>query len=334
MLRYNRDVNGDIMTNIIILETAKKVINIELAAIKKMNERINDNFCDAVNLILNSRGRIIITGMGKSGAIGKKIASTLMSTGTTSYFLHPAEGVHGDLGMVHKDDVVIAISKSGETQEILSLIPTLSNLKVPIIVITGNLKSSLARYSTVTLDISVEKEACPYDLAPTASTTVTLVMGDALAVALLEGRGFSIDEYALLHPGGALGNQMLLRVEDVMETGDKLPFCNVTASMKTAVIEMSRKRGICPIILEDRRVVGVITAGDLNRLIEQNENFIIQPITETMTKNPKIIFKNELAAVAYKIMEEHQILAMPVLNSDKKLVGVVHLHDLMQKGIK
>ena len=322
------------MNDVLILKTAKRVIDIELSAVKKLSEHINNNFVDAVNLILKSKGRVIITGMGKSGAIGKKIASTLMSTGTTSYFLHPAEGVHGDLGMVHKDDIIIAISKSGETAEILNLLPTLRNLDVPVIVITGSEKSTLAKYASVILDIGVEKEACPYDLAPTASTTVTLVLGDALAVALLQAKGFSIDEYALLHPGGALGNQMLLRVEDIMETDDKLPYCGINDLMKTAVVEMSRKRGICPIITENKKVAGVVTVGDLNRLIEKDINFAQRPVAEIMTKKPKMVFKDELASVAYKILEKYQILSMPVLNRDNTLAGVVHLHDLMQKGIK
>jgi arabinose-5-phosphate isomerase len=236
--------------------------------------------------------------------------------------------------MVLKDDIVIAISKSGETQEILNLLPTLRALDVPIIVMTGKMESNLARYATVVLDISVEKEACPYDLAPTASTTVTLVLGDALAITLLEAKGFSIDEYAMLHPGGALGNQMLLRVEDIMESGEKLPFCMVGAKMKLAIVEMSRKRGICPVITKDRKVAGVITVGDLNRLIEKDENFAVRSVTDVMTKNPKMIYKDELAAVAYKILEKNKILAMPVLDRSDTLVGVVHLHDLMHKGIQ
>ncbi len=322
------------MDDEIILKTIKNVVNIELSAVKDLSDRINVNFVDAVKLILQIKGRVIITGMGKSGAIGKKIAATMMSTGTTCYFLHPAEGIHGDLGMVHKDDIVIAISKSGETPEILGLLPTLKSLNVPIIVITGNEKSTLAHYASVILNIGVEKEACPYDLAPTASTTVTLVIGDALAVALLQAKGFSIDDYALLHPGGSLGNQMLLRVEDIMETGDKLPFCSIDDQMKIAVVEMSRKRGICPVITKNKQVAGVITAGDLNRLIEKDNNFAIRPVKEVMTKKPKMIFKDELASVAYKILEKYQILAMPVLDRDNTLIGIIHLHDLMQKGIK
>lgn len=322
------------MNDDLILKTAEKVIDIESSEVKKLGERIDGTFVKAVKLILNTKGRVIITGMGKSGAVGKKIASTMMSTGTSAYFLHPAEGIHGDLGMVHKDDIVIAISKSGETPEILNLLPTIRSLNVPVIVMTGSRKSTLARYASAIIDIGVDKEACPYDMAPTASTTVTLVLGDAMAIALLEAKGFSVDDYAKLHPGGALGNQMLLRVEDIMEKDDKLPFCTMNDKMKTAVVEMSRKRGICPVITEEKKVAGVITVGDLNRLIERDDNFAFRPVAEIMTKTPKMVYKDELASVAYKILEKYQILAMPVLDRNDRLVGVVHLHDLMQKGIK
>ena len=322
------------MNDDLILKTAEKVIDIESSEVKKLGERIDGTFVKAVKLILNTKGRVIITGMGKSGAVGKKIASTMMSTGTSAYFLHPAEGIHGDLGMVHKDDIVIAISKSGETPEILNLLPTIRSLNVPVIVMTGNRKSTLARYASAIIDIGVDKEACPYDMAPTASTTVTLVLGDAMAIALLEAKGFSVDDYAKLHPGGALGNQMLLRVEDIMEKDDKLPFCTMNDKMKTAVVEMSRKRGICPVITEEKKVAGVITVGALNRLIERDDNFAFRPVAEIMTKTPKMVYKDELASVAYKILEKYQILAMPVLDRNDRLVGVVHLHDLMQKGIK
>jgi arabinose-5-phosphate isomerase len=316
-----------------ILETAKKVIKIELEALQELEARVGEHFENAVKLILKSKGRVIVTGIGKSGAIAKKIVSTFASTGTTSYFLHPAEGLHGDLGMVHKNDVVIAISKSGETEEILHILPTLKRLDVPIIAMTGNKNSTLAENSRYILDISVKEEACPHDLAPTASTTVTLVLGDALAIALLETRGFSQDDFALLHPGGSLGRKLLLRVSDIMEQGSKLPFCYPDELMRKAVMEMAHKRGICPVVNKDMIIIGVLTTGDLNRLIETNDQFMTIRVQDVMNRNPKYIEMNQLAISAYKEMEKHRVIAMPVVDNKKKLLGVVHLHDLMQKGI-
>ena len=316
-----------------ILDSAKRVIRIEREALFEMEKRIGHNFEQAVNLILQSKGRVIVTGMGKSGAIAKKIVSTFASTGTTSYFLHPAEGLHGDIGMVHKNDVVIAISKSGETEELVHILPALKRLDVPIIAMTGNHESTLARNSKVTLDISVKEEACPHDLAPTASTTVTLVMGDALAVALLEARGFSVNDFALLHPGGSLGKKLLMRVNDLMETGDKLPFCFPEDKMRKAVIEMAHKRGICPVVNKDMQLIGVLTTGDLNRLIETTDNFMVITVSSIMNTSPKFIEIDSLAVMAYKEMEKHRIIAMPVIGKEKKLLGIIHLHDLMQQGI-
>lgn len=316
-----------------ILESAKKVIRIEREALHEMENRIGKNFEQAVNIILNSKGRVIVTGMGKSGAVGRKISSTFTSTGTTSYFLHPAEGMHGDLGLVHKDDVVIAISKSGETEEVLHILPTLNRLNVPIIAMTGNMRSTISQNSSVSLDISVKEEACPHDLAPTASTTLTMVMGDALAIALLEARGFSADDFALLHPGGSLGRKLLLRVSDIMEKDEKLPFCKPTDQMRIAVLEMAHKRGICPVVNEQMDLLGVLTSGDLNRLIETNEQFMTVVVSTVMNKNPKVILKEQLAVIAYQKMEEYKIIALPVIDSQNKLLGIIHLHDLMQKGI-
>ncbi len=316
-----------------ILESAKRVIRIEREALHEMENRIGSNFENAVKCILKSEGRVIVTGMGKSGAIAKKMVSTFASTGTTSYFLHPAEGLHGDLGMVHKNDVVIAISKSGETEELLLILPALKRLDIPIIAMTGNKQSTLARNSEINLDISVKEEACPHDLAPTASTTITLVMGDALAVALLETRGFSADDFALLHPGGSLGKKLLLRVSDIMEDGDKLPFCFVEDRMRKAVLEMAHKRGICPVVNSDMKLQGVLTTGDLNRLIEINDQFMTIPVNEVMNKSPKLIKEGTLAVLAYKEMEKNRIIAMPVVNDQDKLLGIIHLHDLMEAGI-
>lgn len=321
------------MENKNLLEIGQRVIRIERDALTALEQRIDGNFLKAVDIILQCSGRVIVTGMGKSGAIGRKIASTLASTGTTAFFMHPAEGVHGDLGMVLRNDVIIAISKSGETTELLSLLPSFRRLDAPVIAMTGNKTSSLARYAAVTLDISVSEEACPYDLAPTASTTATLAMGDALSIALLESRGFSAEDFALLHPGGALGKKLLLRVSDIMERGERLPFCFEDDLMRIAIIEMAHKRGICPVVDRDLRMVGVITTGDLNRLIERTENVFSVPVAEVMNRNPKFISVDDLATIAYYEMEKHHIIALPVLDSNKKLAGVVHLHDLMQEGL-
>jgi len=316
-----------------ILKSAKQVIRIEQAALHELENRIGKNFENAVKLILESKGRVIVTGIGKSGAIAKKMVSTFASTGTTSYFLHPAEGMHGDLGMVHRNDVVIAISKSGETEEILHILPTLQRLDVPIIAMTGNENSTLAENARYILDISVKEEACPHDLAPTASTTVTLVLGDALAIALLEARGFSPDDFAMLHPGGSLGRKLLMRVSDIMEKDSKLPFCHPEDLMRKAVMEMAHKRGICPVVDKNMIILGVLTTGDLNRLIETNDQFMTITVKDVMNKNPKYIEKSQLAVSAYQEMEKHRIIAMPVVDNKKRLLGVVHLHDLMQKGI-
>ncbi len=316
-----------------ILESAKKVIRIEREALHEMENRIGENFEKAVRLILNSKGRVIISGMGKSGAVGRKISSTFTSTGTTSYFLHPAEGMHGDLGLVHKNDVVIVISKSGETEELLQILPALKRLKVPIIAFTGNPNSSLSKNATISLDISVKEEACPHDLAPTASTTLTMVMGDALAIALLEARGFSADDFALLHPGGSLGRKLLTRVSDFMEKDEKLPFCKPNDFMRVAVLEMAHKRGICPVVDDEMILQGVLTTGDLNRLIENNDQFMTITVKDVMNKNPKKILVDQLAVIAYQKMEEYRIIAMPAVDAQNKLLGIIHLHDLMQKGI-
>lgn len=315
------------------IAVAKKVIEIEAKAIAVLKDRIDKNFAKAVDVILKAKGRVIVTGLGKSGAIGKKITATLTSTGTTAYFLHAAEGPHGDLGMVHRDDVVICISKSGETEELYGLLPVFKKLGIPIIAMTGNADSTLAREANVVLDISVEEEACPHDLAPTSSTTATLVMGDALAVALLEKRDFSREDFAFLHPGGSLGKKLLTTVDDLMEKGDKLPSCTAFADMRTVTVEMAHKRGICPIISEQFQVIGVITTGDLNRLIEHEEKFFKLKAGKVMTKNPKMVQSGTLASKALVQMETFHVMAMPVIGENNKLLGVVHLHDILDAGI-
>ena len=317
-----------------IIEVGKRVIKIETDALIDLVERLDDSFVKATELIYNSKGRVIVTGVGKSGAIARKITSTLTSTGTTSYFLHAAEGSHGDLGMVHRDDIVICISKSGETEEIFNLINVFKKLNVPIIAMTGNLKSSLAKYADVILNIGVKEEACPHDLAPTSSTTSTLAMGDALAIALLECRQFSKEDFALLHPGGSLGKKLLLRVNELMETGEQLPFCKVNEDMKKVTMEMANKRGICPIVDDDFRVTGVITTGDLNRLVEKTENFFHLLAKDVMTTNPKTIELDTLATIALQKMEKYSIISLPVIEKNGILKGVIHLHDILKAGIE
>ena len=315
------------------IEVGKRVVSLEAESVKALMDRIDANFVAAVNLILNAKGRVIVTGLGKSGAIGRKISATLTSTGTTSYFLHAAEGPHGDLGMVHRDDVVICISKSGETEEIYQLLPVFKKLGIPVIAVTGNKKSTLAQHAQVVLNVRVKEEACPYDLAPTTSTTASLVMGDALAIALLERRNFSKEDYAFLHPGGSLGKKLLTTVDDLMETDDNLPFCYSDDKMKKVTIELANKRGICPVVNEQFEISGVITTGDLARLLEQNENVFEIKASDVMNPNPKVVTSGILASEALQKMEDYRVIAMPVVSEELKLKGVVHLHDILLAGI-
>jgi arabinose-5-phosphate isomerase len=276
---------------------------------------------------------VIVTGLGKSGAIGRKIAATLASTGTASYFLHPSDGAHGDLGILHKEDVVICLSKSGSSEELFNLLPIFQRIGVPIISITANSESMLAKHSNVVLSIGVKEEACPHDLAPTSSTTAMLVLGDALAIALLEKRQFTREDFAFLHPAGTLGKRLLLKVEDIMEKGERIPRVTLNSSMKSAVLEMAAKRGICVVLNDNQKIAGVITTGDLNRLVEKTEHFFHIPVKEVMNANPKIVFADTIAYTAYKKMEQYGIIAMPVIDRRENLVGVIHLHDIMRSGI-
>ncbi len=315
------------------IEVAKRVIRMEAEAVADLENRIDGEFVRAVDLIFHTKGRVIVTGLGKSGAIGRKISATLTSTGTTAYFLHAAEGAHGDIGMVHRDDVVICISKSGETEELYHLLPVFKKLKIPIVALTGGMNSTLARNSDIVLNTAVKEEACPHDLAPTTSTTAALALGDALAIALLKRRNFSKSDFAFLHPGGNLGKKLLMTVDDLMEKGDHLPYCSPDDDMKKVTIEMAHKRGICPIVNEQFKIIGVITTGDLNRLLEQTESFFHIKAKEVMTKNPKVISSGTLAAEALAKMEEYRVVALPVTDTAQKLTGVVHLHDILQAGI-
>jgi arabinose-5-phosphate isomerase len=283
---------------------------------------------------MRCEGRVVVTGMGKSGHIGSKIAATLASTGTPSFFLHPAEAIHGDIGMITAKDVVLALSNSGETDELLTILPVIKRLDVPLVALTGKSGSTLARYATVTLDVSVPAEACPLNLAPTASTTATLAMGDALAVAVLEARGFTEEDFARSHPGGSLGRRLLLHVEEVMRTGDDLPAVGPDTPLSAGLLEMSRKGlGMTTIVDDARRVIGVFTDGDLRRTLDTQIDVRATPMHQVMTANPKMARPRMLAAEAVHLMETHRITALPVVDDAGTLVGALNVHDLLRAGV-
>jgi arabinose-5-phosphate isomerase len=312
-----------------LLEAGRRVLRMEAASLQALERRLDEPFADAVRLILDATGRVIVSGIGKSGIIGRKIAATLTSTGTPAIFLHPVEGLHGDLGIVGRGDVAILLSKSGESGELAALLQYLTRLGVSIVAITGGMRSTLGRSATVTLDCSVAEEACPWDLAPTTSSTAALAMGDALAVALLQSRGFSRDDFARLHPGGALGRKLTLRVGDVMVTDD-YPYLLPDAAMRQCVVLLAEKRGTVPIVDETHAVVGIVTAGDLTRRMERQEDIFETPVSQVMNAAPKTVGVDELAAAAVYIMETHGIMALPVVDAAGRLQGLVHLHDLLR----
>ncbi len=316
-----------------VIEQAKKVLKIEAEAISALTERINDSFIKAVDLICSCKGKVVVTGVGKSGLIGQKIASTLASTGTPSFFMHPAEGIHGDLGMLSRDDVVIAISNSGESDEVSQILTVVKRMGLPMIAMTGNLNSTLAKAGDTLLDISVKEEACPLGLAPTASTTATLAMGDALAVAALDKRGFKKEDFALLHPGGTLGKRLLLRVSDVMHKGKDLPLVKEETLMKEALFEITSKRlGITGVMDSKGMLTGSITDGDLRRAMEKGLDILNKKASDIMTGNPKRIGTDALAAEALQKMEQHSITSLFVMDGEK-ITGIVHLHDLLKAGV-
>ncbi|MBJ6723149.1 KpsF/GutQ family sugar-phosphate isomerase [Geomesophilobacter sediminis] len=319
-----------------IVAEAKRVIRVEAEALASLAESIDGAFEKAVQMILEAKGRVIVTGMGKSGLIGQKIASTMASTGTPAFFLHPAEGIHGDLGMITRGDVVIAISNSGETDEVVRILPIVKRLGASLIALAGNPNSSLAKSGDIFLDISVKEEACPLGLAPTASTTVTLAMGDALAVALLVQRGFKAEDFALFHPGGALGRKLLLKVEDMMHGGAEMPLVAQDTLMREALFTItSKKLGITGVTDAAGALVGVITDGDLRRALEKGLDIINLPASALMKGNPKRIKRSELAARALQQMEQYSITSLFVFDDDdaSRPVGIVHLHDLLKAGI-
>ncbi|MBF0425799.1 MAG: KpsF/GutQ family sugar-phosphate isomerase [Magnetococcales bacterium] len=317
-----------------LLERARATLHLEAEEILAAARRLDARFARAVDLLDACRGRVVVTGMGKSGLIARKIAATLASTGTPAFFLHPAEGRHGDVGMLTRQDLLLALSNSGDTWEVVALLPVIKRLGIPLLALVGRAESVLARESTLFLDASVRREACPLNLAPTASTTVALALGDALAVALLQRRGFGPEQFAERHPGGALGKRLLLRVADVMLHGERIPLTNVNDSVRDALFEMTSKRlGMTGVRDQTGKVCGIITDGDLRRWLERDDQLLQKQAGEIMTKNPKSIRPEALAAEAVKVMEENKITSLFVRDASDTLVGVVHLHDLLQAGL-
>ena len=319
-----------------MLNSAKKTFEIEASAILKLREKLDENFIKAVNIILSCEGKVIVTGIGKSGLVSQKIASTFACSGTPAFFLHSTEGIHGDMGMISKKDVVIAVSNSGETDEIIQIMPVIKRLGLKTIALTGNRNSVLAKNSDVCIDVGVEVEACTMGLVPTASTAVTMAMGDALAITVLERRGFTEQDFAVLHPGGALGRKLLLTVEDLMHVRDAVPVVEECDSMKIVLIEMTSKRfGITGVCDEKGVLTGIITDGDLRRGLEVNKNLLSVTALDVMTSSPKTITKDELAAKALRDMEDHAITSLFVASGTipKKIEGIVHLHDILKAGV-
>jgi arabinose-5-phosphate isomerase len=315
-------------------ELALAVIQAETQAITALTAQINDSFVDACKLMYKCKGRVVVIGMGKSGHIAGKIASTLASTGTPAFFVHPGEASHGDLGMITRQDVVLALSNSGETEEILKILPLIKRLAVPLIAMTGNPKSTLADFATTHISVSIQHEACPLGLAPTSSTTAALVMGDALAVSLLEARGFTRDDFALSHPGGSLGKRLLLRVGDIMHVDEAIPLVPESALISAALLEMTEKKlGMTAIVNAKNQLIGIFTDGDLRRMLAKNLDVRTTPITEVMTAGCTTIKSESLAAEAMQVMEQKKINALLVVDEQQYLEGALNMHDLIRAGI-
>ena len=316
------------------LDLAREVLQIEAAAIAALTQRIDDTFLCALNIILACDGRVIVSGMGKSGHIARKIAATLSSTGTPAYFVHPAEASHGDLGMITAHDVFIALSYSGESQELLTIVPVIKRQGAKLITLTGNPQSSLALASDAHLNGAVDKEACPMGLAPTTSTTAALALGDALAMALLDVKGFGAEDFARSHPGGSLGRRLLTHVYDIMHVGKEIPAVGEQATLAQAILEISRKGlGMTAVVDEAQHVLGIYTDGDLRRTLEKQLDFNATPVTSVMSRSPRSISPNDLAAEAVQLMEEHKISQMLVVDGDNKLVGALNMHDLLRAKV-
>lgn len=316
------------------LDLAERVLRIESAAVSKLAGRLDDAFARACDLCLSVKGRVVVTGMGKSGHIARKIAATLASTGTPAFYMHPAEASHGDLGMITSQDLCLAVSNSGETQEIVTILPLIKRMGATLISMTGKPGSTLARTADVHLDISVDEEACPLNLAPTASTTATLAMGDALAVVLLESRGFTVEDFARSHPSGALGRRLLLRVADVMHSGDGVPAVGPDVTLSAGLLEMSAKGlGMTAIVDGERRILGIFTDGDLRRALDSGVDVHKTPMSDVMHENCKTTPADILAAEAVHVMEEHKINGLLVADDDGRLVGALNIHDLFRAGV-
>lgn len=321
-------------TNEQFIASGKQVVDIELNAIAALNNKLNGHFADACNLLMQCKGKVVVSGMGKSGHIGNKIAATLASTGTPAFFMHPGEANHGDLGMLAPNDVLLAISNSGETGELLNLLPVVKRMNVPVIAMTNRADSTLGKHADVVLDIGVEQEACSLGLAPTTSTTVTLVLGDALAVALLDAKGFTSDDFALSHPGGSLGRKLLLTVDDIMLKGDEIPLVNTSATITEALLEISRKGlGLTGIVDEHNALQGVFTDGDLRRLLDARVDIHTTQVSEVMTKGCKTSEAGELAVEALNLMETYKISALLVVDINKQPIGAFNMHMLLKAGV-
>jgi arabinose-5-phosphate isomerase len=315
------------------IEDGKRVIRIEADAVAALLSRVDASFEAAIDILYKAKGRVIITGMGKSGIVARKIAATMNSTGSPAIFLHPSDAYHGDLGMVQKNDVVICISKSGDTEEIHQLLPVFGRLGVPIISLVGKVGSELAEASDVVIDISVTEEACPHDLAPTSSTTAALVMGDALAITLLQRRNFTAEDFAMFHPGGMLGKKLLLQIEHLMIAGEGVPIVQTDVSVSDAIVEMTSKRlGATCVVGKTGALEGIITDGDLRRLLQKTSSIADVTAADAMTKNPKTLTKGVLAAIAIEEMESYKITQLVVVDDDRKPVGILHIHDLVKAG--
>ncbi|MCD6353166.1 MAG: KpsF/GutQ family sugar-phosphate isomerase [Proteobacteria bacterium] len=319
-----------------IKETARRVLKIEAEAIFNLIDKVDENFVLAVELITKCKGKIVLTGIGKSGLISKKIASTLASTGTPAFFMHPAEGIHGDLGMLSQKDIVIIVSHSGETEEIIQLIPIFKRMGLKKIVITSNPESTLASGGDIIINTRVKEEACPWGLIPTSSSTASLAMGDALAIAILEKKGFKEEDFAILHPGGPLGKRLLLRVEDIMHKGKDIPLVSKNTLVKDALLEMTSKRlGITGVVDKNKKLLGLITDGDLRRGLEKYDDLLNAKASEIMTANPKRIIQDALAAQALQLMEKYSITSLFVCKKTSKnqVAGIIHMHDILKEGI-
>lgn len=317
-----------------LLETARSTIMTEAAMVQALQNRLGQPFIQACHRLYACQGRIVVTGVGKSGHISRKIAATLASTGSPAFFIHPSEAKHGDAGMITKDDVVLALSYSGESEEILAILPYLKRLSIPLIAMTGNKASSLAKAATIHLDASVEKEACPLGLAPTSSTTVALVLGDAIAMALLNQRGFTPDDFALSHPGGTLGRRLLLRVNDLMHQGNDLPCVTENTPFKNALLEMTQKKlGATTVVDHAGKLLGILTDGDIRRAFDKNQDLYHVAVSDIMTKNPKVIGPDLLAVEALNLMQLFKITSLVVVSQQQAPVGLIHIHDILKAGV-